>query len=250
MRRFFTEKISEKNGFCVISGSEARHIIKVLRMEKGGNLVVIDRAGKRYLASLEKATRHEALVRLIEPLPTPSPSPVEITLCQSILKSKHMDYIIQKTSELGVDHIIPFYSERTVVRIQDGKTDHRLNRWREIAQSALKQSDRTKVTGIYHPVSFDDLIESFKHYSALKIILYEGEKGQDLKTMLREGTQESKKIIGIVGPEGGFSEKEVKCAVKAGFVSTSIGNRILRAETAAIIVVALFQYELGDLSVN
>ena len=123
-------------------------------------------------------------------------------------------------------------------------------RWHEISQNALKQSDRIKVTEIDHPVPFDDLISRLGHDPALKIILYEGERGKDLKSLLKCSSSGANKIICIVGPEGGFSEREIDSAVKAGFVSTSIGNRILRAETTAIVAVALLQYELGDLSIR
>ncbi|MBN2060795.1 MAG: 16S rRNA (uracil(1498)-N(3))-methyltransferase [Deltaproteobacteria bacterium] len=248
MRRFFIEKINKKNGFCAIPASEALHIIKVLRMKKGDNLIIIDGMGNRFLASLEKANRHEALVKLLEPLPIPAPSPVEITLCQSILKSKQMDYMIQKTSELGVNYIIPFYSRRTVVKIHDRKTDNRMKHWQEIAGNTLKQSDRTSVTEIEHPVAFDGLIKRSAHDSALKIIFYEGKNGQDIKGLLRGTAPPSKKIIGVIGPEGGFAKEEIESAIRAGFVAASMGNRILRAETAAITMTAIIQYELGDLS--
>lgn len=250
MRRFYIEKINEKNGLCAITGSEARHILKVLRMEKGETLILIDGTGRSFLASLEKATRHEAQVRLLKPIPASAPSPVEITLCQSILKSKQMDYMIQKTTELGVDRIIPFYSRRTVVQIGEAKIDDRLNHWQEVARNALKQSGRPTIPEIYHPLPFSSLVMGFRNDLSLKIILYEGEKKYDMKGLLKGISSGQNKIIGVIGPEGGFTGEEIECAVKAGFISTSVGNRILRAETAAITIAAIVQYELGDLSLR
>ncbi|MDY7035519.1 MAG: RsmE family RNA methyltransferase, partial [Thermodesulfobacteriota bacterium] len=115
MRRFFIEEIKPGDRSFIIAGPEARHIIKVLRMGRGDRVMLMDGKGSRFQAIIESVEGHEVLVTLEKSLPMPPPSPVEITLCQALLKSRPMDYMVQKTSELGVDRIIPFSSERTVV---------------------------------------------------------------------------------------------------------------------------------------
>ena len=118
MRRFFVEEIKIKDNSCTIKDPEARHIAKVLRMKHGDRLILMDDKGKRFQGLIESVGMHGVRVTIEKPLPAPIPSPVEITLCQALLRSQPMDYIIQKTSELGVQRIIPFTSERTVVPIR------------------------------------------------------------------------------------------------------------------------------------
>jgi len=117
MRRFFIEEIKEKEGFCKVPEPEARHIVKVLRMKQGDRLILMDSGGKRFEASIESAALKELTVKLIKKLPEPPPSPVSIDICQALIKSRVMDYMIEKTSELGISNIIPFYSERTVIKL-------------------------------------------------------------------------------------------------------------------------------------
>ena len=106
MRRFFVEEIREIDGTCSITGSEAKHITKVLRMKTGDRFVLMDGKGARFQVTIESATPREVQVVLGKPMPKPPPSPVQIMLCQALLRSRQMDYLIQKTSELGVDRII------------------------------------------------------------------------------------------------------------------------------------------------
>jgi 16S rRNA (uracil1498-N3)-methyltransferase len=249
MRRFYIEKIIEKDNTCIISGSEARHITRVLRMGRGDRFVLMDGERARFQAVIDTAGHQEVLVTLERPLPAPPSSPVDITLCQSLLKSRPMDYVIQKTSELGVDHIFPFSSERTVARLDDNRSASRVRHWREITQSATKQSDRVTPAEIVPILSIMELTGQWKQKDALKVILWEEEGSRDLKGLLRASSP-AKSFVGIVGPEGGFSREEVEIVKDAGFISVSMGRRILRAETAAITMVAIVQYEWGDLSLN
>ena len=246
MRRFFVEEINERDGQTVISGAEARHILKVLRMGKGDHFILMDGKGNRHEAVIESSRHKELLVRLERPLPPPSVSPVKIILCQALLKSRAMDYLIEKASELGVNAIIPFSSERTVIRLNENRAANRAKHWREVAQNAAKQSDRMKPAKIFLPISFKELMGKREHDDSIKVILWEKEESKDLKEILRDSSSLTK-FIGIVGPEGGFSKEEINTAKEAGFTPVSMGRRILRAETAAITLVAIIQYELGDL---
>jgi len=155
--------------------------------------------------------------------------------------------MIEKTSELGVDRIIPFFSERTVVRLDSERQEKKTRHWREIAKNAAKQANRIKPAEIERPVLFQDLIRERDQKEGIRVIMWEGEEEKDLKTFMRS-VFPAKRFIGIVGPEGGFSEEEIELAVKASFNPVSVGERILRAETAAISLVAVVQYEWGDLN--
>jgi 16S rRNA (uracil1498-N3)-methyltransferase len=240
--------MKKENGLCVISGAEAKHITRVLRMTKGDRFILINGAGERYEAVIESAGHKEVLASIARTLPHPPPSPIEITLCQSILKSGPMDYVIQKTSELGVNRILPFISERTVA-IPDENKSNRLRHWKEIALSSTKQSGRFIPAEIGAVSSLEQVLIQWNGKDALKIILWEDENTKDLKDVIRN-TEPTGSVAGIIGPEGGFSRQEVLNAKDAGFISVSLGQRILRAETAAITFIAIAQYEWGDLSSN
>jgi 16S rRNA (uracil1498-N3)-methyltransferase len=248
VRRFFVEEIKRAaDGSCVITGGEARHILKVLRMGRGDSFILMDKTGGRYEAVIESTDGSELLVRLAEKMVCHSLPDMEINLCQSVLKSGPMDYVIEKTSELGVTRIMPFISERTIVKIDNDGAANKLRRWREIAVSAAKQSDRVVPAEIMKPVSFAEAIQQFNGMDTLKVIPWEKEEAKSLKEVLRDSGPCSS-FAGMIGPEGGFSSSEIEKARDAGFIPVSLGKRILRAETAAITLVALVQYELGDLN--
>lgn len=247
MRRFLVEHIPPQGKTLIIRGAEARHIRRVLRMGPGARILLMDGKGRRCEAIIESGDRLEVQVRTEKILQPPAPSPIEITICQALLKSQSMDFVIQKTSELGIHSIQPFSSMRTVVRMEREKAQGRLKRWRDIAASAAKQSDRPRPAEICEPCSFEELLTLSRKGHGLKMILYEEEKARDLKGLLRSNP-EAERIIAMVGPEGGFSPDEVTAAVEAGFLPVSLGRRILRAETASLTLAAILQYEWGDLS--
>ncbi len=246
MRRFFIEEINERDGSCVISGSEARHISRILRMGCGDRLILFDAKGKRFQAVIKSVGPHDVRVTIEKPLPKSPPTSVEITLCQSLLRSQPMDYVIQKTSELGVHRIVPFISERTVIRPDNKALINKTRHWHKIAQSAAKQSGRGAPLRIEPLISFHKMTDQWKQGDGFKVILWEGEDTRGLKNLLQKYPSK-KQMIGVIGPEGGFSTKEITVAEKAGFIPVSLGHKILRAETAAITLAAIFQYEWGDL---
>ena len=249
MRRFYVKEVGEKLGTLNITGTEARHISRVLRMGPGDRFIVVDSRGRRFLATILEAGAWDVLVSLEEPLPKPPPPPVQIILCQALIKARPMDYAIQKASELGVHTIQPFTCERSVVRPKKERLANRMRHWQEIALSAAKQSDRETPAEIEEPASLEELLSEWKRKKAVKALLWEQEDNRDLKGLLRNIAAE-KRFVGMVGPEGGFSKGEAEAAMKAGFVSVSLGSRILRSETAARALVGVVQYEWGDLGLS
>jgi len=222
-------------------------MIRVLRMRVGDRLILMDRKGLRFQSRIESVRGQEVTVLLEKPAPAPAESPVKIILCQALLKARAMDFVIEKASEIGVHQILPFASQRTVVRAGHDQSSARIRHWREIAVSASKQSNRAKPPEVALPCTLSTLVEQWQNERALKVILWEDEKAQDLKAILK-GWAPLTTVVGIIGPEGGFSVEEVDRVRQGGFLSASLGRRVLRAETAAITFLAILQYEWGDLS--
>ncbi|MBN2124640.1 MAG: 16S rRNA (uracil(1498)-N(3))-methyltransferase [Deltaproteobacteria bacterium] len=249
MRRFYIDEIDRSSGALTLTGPEARHITRVLRMDSGDRIVVMDRKGSRIQALITSVRRNEVQVLVERRLPPPPAPQVDIFLGQAILKSRAMDYVIQKTSELGVSALYPFSSARSVLRPDERQYAEKRRHWVEISRAATKQSDRVSPPEVGPRSSLEALLGQWRKRRALKIILWEGEEARDLKHLLRSSTPE-KALVGLVGPEGGFTREEIGIASEAGFLSVSLGRRILRAETAAVTLVALVQYEWGDLSLG
>jgi 16S rRNA (uracil1498-N3)-methyltransferase len=246
LRRFMVDEIPPRGGLLTIGGQEARHVSRVLRLGPGDRLILMDRKGGRFLARVESIRPQEVDVSILEPLPPPPSSLAEITLCQALLRSGPMDFVVQKATELGVSRIMPFFSERTVVRPDEKGRSNKQRHWEEIARSAAKQSDRDRPPVIFPLLAFSDLLTHLKEDKNLKLILWEGEERQELKEILRKEHSNQIEVTGIVGPEGGFSAEEIQAARAAGFIPVSMGQRILRAETASLALVAVLQYEWGD----
>ncbi len=249
MRRFVIDRVLSPGMSVSISGAEARHMVRVLRLRPGDRVVLMDAGGARFQGAIQSMAPRGVRVYVEVPLPGPPPSPVEIILCQAVLKSRPMDFVVQKASELGVNRIIPFFSARTVVRLDEKRHDARLHHWKEITRSSAKQADRRAPAAIDPVRRFDDLMKRLRKEAGMKIILWEEEDTLDLKRVFRETKEKPgfRTVIGVVGPEGGFASDEIHLAGEAGFVPVSLGHRILRAETAAITLTALVQYEWGDL---
>ncbi|MBN1104544.1 MAG: 16S rRNA (uracil(1498)-N(3))-methyltransferase, partial [Deltaproteobacteria bacterium] len=223
MRRFFVEKIPGQ-GLLSIRGREAKHIGRVLRMAPGDRLILMDGKGSRFLAAVHSVRPDEVVVSVGSALQPPPPTPLRLTLCQALLKSGPMDYVIQKTTELGVAVIVPFTSERTVVRPSGDRLGNKWRRWREIALSASKQSDRDRPPEIAPVCGLEAVLDRYANQDALKIILWEGEQTRDLKELLGKRAP-IMTVVGVIGPEGGFSLEEIKAADAAGFVPVSLGRR-------------------------
>lgn len=200
---------------------------------------------KFFRARLTMLGSAEAEMLIFEELNSPVESGLEIALLQAIPEKERMEFIIQKATELGVCSIIPFKSKRSIsVEERDAK-QKKSHKWAEIVLKAAKQSRRATIPQVYPPCDFNDAIRMVSDYE-LKLLLWENEKGAGLKQVIRDAVN-TKKIVVIVGPEGGFDETETEEAKKAGFIIVGLGQRILRTETAAIIAVGFLQYEIGNL---
>jgi 16S rRNA (uracil1498-N3)-methyltransferase len=155
-----------------------------------------------------------------------------------------MELIIQKSVELGASEIFPFYSSRSIPRLDKEKAKKKKDRWREIAIQSCKQSNRVYVPVIKEVSAYEDFLKYSSKYDALRIILWEnGER--KLKEILRNNDKYN--IILAIGPEGGFSDKEVDLAIKYEFIPIGLGDKILRTETVSLSIMSIIQYEIGDI---
>lgn len=233
MPRFFVESVSPPNIY--ISGSDVNHILNVLRLEVGDEIEVFDSQAKVYKAEIQETKKDQVVARIIKEIKENTELKVDITLAQCLPKGKKMDLIIQKATELGVNHILPVISERSIPKIEE-KEDRKLEHWGMIAKEAAEQSGRSRIPEISHLLHFTELLKEAKIYK-LALIPWEGEKKNRITGSLANGL--TGKLLIIIGPEGGFSSEEVKQAKKAGIKPVSLGKRILRSETAAIFSLAV-----------
>ena len=232
-----------------ITSEKARYLTTVLRCRSGDELFILDGTGNCYKTVIAKADRKEVIAEVLEKFPFDLESPVNIVLVQSLLKGEKMDMVIQKTTELGVKEIIPVITERSQLR-ETRKT----SRWQKIAEEASRQSGRTLVPLVREPAEFPSFIEkigrkvpeTMEQREARGFIFYE-EEGEGLSHAISNACSQTSPLFVVIGPEGGFTKWEVAAAKEQGLSVTSLGRRILRAETAAIAAVALVQHLLGDL---
>jgi len=249
MRRFFIGDVPGEGSLISLTGKEANHIRNVLRMKRGDTMSVMDGKGHLFEAIIEEIHRKGVMVNIIKALPAPAPSPIEIHLAQAIIKPRPMDLLIQKATELGVISITPYFSDRTAVRMSDDHLSRKMVHWEGIMKAACKQSGRSNLPTLNLPQAFEALIGNAPHQGTFKVLLWEAEKEADLKGLLRSIGKQLH-IVAMVGPEGGFTLREIRLAVDAGVRIVSLGSRILRSDTAAITLVSIIQYEWGDLSLK
>jgi 16S rRNA (uracil1498-N3)-methyltransferase len=210
-----------------------------------GNLVTLtDSEGSDFRGRVTRLVEKEASILIFDTFPSPTESSLEIILLQALPEKERMELIIQKTTELGVSSIIPFQSERSISLKEREAKQKKAHRWQHIAMKAVQQSRRAKMPYVGECRPLQKVLGDCRE-DGLKIILWEKE-GENLKSVLRQ--HPTQKIYVMVGPEGGFTEEEVKLTKKKGFIPVKLGQRILRTETAAIAMVGILQYELGDLT--
>ncbi|HQA60249.1 MAG: 16S rRNA (uracil(1498)-N(3))-methyltransferase [Tepidanaerobacteraceae bacterium] len=245
-RLFVFEKLAIGDEI-VIAGEEAHHIIRVLRLGPGHSVSISDGKSVESLGVISDIDIRDTKIkiRILDQNKSKETKPF-ITLLQALPKGEKFDWIIQKSTELGVSKIIPVITQRTIVNILPSKLERRMERWNKIAIEAAKQSLRMDIPQIGELSTFDaSLREVEKHH--LSIIPWEQEKELSIRKALKSIDGTVTKVAVFIGPEGGFSPEEVKKAKEMGAVSVSLGPRILRTETAAIAVCSILMYELGGM---
>jgi len=238
--RFYIPQDQIKDKQITISGSDVNHIKNVLRLKAGDQIEVFDNSGKVYICTLQQFNREFILGKINSTIQEDTELKADVTLAQCLPKAKKMDLIIQKATELGANRIIPVISERSVPKIEE-KSDKKISHWQKIAKEAAEQSGRTKVPEVLSLINFEQLIKNAKDHD-LALIPWEGERENTIKKVLANSRPIQPMIV--IGPEGGFSQAEIKIAQENGFIPISLGKRILRCETAALTSLALLVSEL------
>lgn len=244
MRRLFFPLIASTREIR-IAGEKAHYLSAVLRCRKGDEFIFFDAQGISYKAIVKGITRNEVFAEIAGVVQSDTEPLLNIVLIQGLLKGEKMDLVIQKTTELGVREIVPTITERSQVR-----ETRKIDRWRKIAEDAARQCGRTGVPIIHEPFFMNALFTQDSlfgsHLTDRKGLLFWEEEGTGLSKAL-DGLKGSGSIVIAVGPEGGFTREEVRLAESRGFLTASLGKRILRAETAAVSAMAIVQFSLGDI---
>ena len=244
MYHFFVseEQINGENAY--IEGSDVNHIVNVLRMKPGEELLISVKGDWDYLCKIVDIETDRVNLKVLESMEQRE-LPVNITLLQGIPKSDKLEMIIQKAVELGVSEIIPVKTKRVVVKIDEKKADTKVNRWNAIAESAAKQSKRSIIPKVHEPMSIDNALEIVKDFG-VKLIPYENADGIDKTRKILDSMDKTKDIAVFIGPEGGFEVAEVERIKNSGFEVITLGKRILRTETAGLALLSNIMIRLED----
>ena len=226
-----------------IIGDDVKHIRNVLRHKICDELEICDESGFRYLTKIKEFSENEILLEIVEQTDKNTEMPVKIDLYQGLPKFDKMDLIVQKTTELGVSSIIPVITERVIVKLEKGNENKKIERWNKIATEAAKQSGRQLIPTVENVVNLEKIVEKLSKYDIV-IVPFECEKDSTLKNILKNVKNKIENRAVVIGPEGGFSEKDIATLEKSSnVVKVSLGKRILRTETAGLATIAMLLYE-------
>jgi len=240
--RFFVEGVHAPGDRVAFAADDAHKLRNVLRKRSGDRVEVVDSAGAAFAASLDVDAR-AVTAQLEEPLMREGAEPaLRVTLAQAIPKGHKMDFVIEKATELGVERIVPVRTARVIASDTNAA---KVERWRRIAKSAAQQSGRTHVPGVEDIVSWDALLASFARFDRV-YVPWELAPPLPLREALAHDA-DARTVLLAIGPEGGFAADEIARATDAGATVVSLGRRILRTETAALVVLSILAYERGDL---
>ena len=237
MFNFFASENSRQGDFYYITGSDYNHIRNVLRM-KAGDTFLVSCGGESHLCTLEGFEDDTVVARITREGYQSTELGAEIYLFQGLPKADKMELIIQKAVELGAAGIIPVEMKRCVVKLEEKKKKSRRERWQAIAESAAKQSKRNLIPQVFDVLTYKEAMAMAGEMD-LFLLPYENERGMAATREALARIKPGMSVGILVGPEGGFEEKEIELARAAGAAVISLGARILRAETAAVTAVGL-----------
>lgn len=239
MPRFYVDFALSPDSVVELPDNVVRHL-NVLRVKNTEEIVLFNGNGKAYPAFPEVLEKRRASVRILREEATDNESPLNITLVQAVSAAERMDFTLQKSVELGVAEIRPVISERCVVRLSGERAEKRVARWQEIVVSACEQSGRNIVPKVLPLTTYAQALQQLSQETAkLLMSLNHAQKLSDIRP-------QSGKVVFMVGPEGGWTEKEEQQAFDAGFQSVTLGKRVLRTETASLAAIAAMQTLWGD----
>jgi len=243
--RIYCPPIPDEDSAIELADDTVRYLKSVLRQGPGDEVLFFDGTGWEYRAVIERIESRKGAARIVARQRVPLEIPVRITLAQALPKGDKMEFIVQKATELGAARVIPFRSSRTIPRRTEERAAKRLERWRRIAAEAAEQCGRGDVPEIAATVSYAEAL-GMALPGSVKVLFWESETECSVREILKtEEARSAKEFFLVVGPEGGLSGEEAQAAREAGFLTASLGRLVLRVETAALAILAIFQYECG-----
>ena len=244
MRRLFYKGLLADT--IEITGSDAHHLMHVMRAKEGQEILIVDDENQVARMKMTGFREDAVTLTLIKRVAADTESPIDLVLAQCLLKADKMDMVVQKAVELGATGVMPLRSQNCVVRYDEKKARDRVARWQKIADEAAKQCGRTALLTVEQVQGLQEFLakEAARADSDL-VFCYENESEQAVREKLQESS--AKRIVLLIGAEGGFTLDEAGQIKAAGGMSVTLGPRILRAETAALAAMTVVQYERGDL---
>jgi 16S rRNA (uracil1498-N3)-methyltransferase len=230
-----------EEGIFRLDREQKKRLVKVMRLKTGDPLLVIT-SGNKWECRILQILPDEIDLQIVRRMETPPPPAIHLILAQAIPKGDRFEWLIQKSTELGVAEIFPLITERTVVK--PGNITGKVQRWNEIAEQAAGQSENAFPCIIHPPEPLPSFLLKPIN-SQLKLLLHERKDAIPLRRVLANNS-EAHRIIFVVGPEGGWTEAETEQMTASGYNRIHLGPRILRAETSGLVMATLLQYELGD----
>lgn len=247
MSKFFIKSNQIKDNTIIITGDDVNHIKNVLRKKQGDQVIACDGINSDYICKIIKLEKENVVLEILEKNILNVEPDIKIDIFQGLPKFDKIEFIIQKSTELGVNQIIPLETKRVVVKLDEKNKAKKILRWQKIAQEAAKQCKRTHIPIIDNVCTIKNVVEKFEEYDIV-LLAYEKENSNSIKSIVK-GLISPSKIAVIIGPEGGFEEEEVNylCGSLNKVKSISLGPRILRTETAGIAILSILMYEFGEL---
>jgi 16S rRNA (uracil1498-N3)-methyltransferase len=244
VQRYFVEPSAITESRVAITGDDVKHIVRVMRMEAGEEVIVCDGLGHAYRVELTELGDGAVQGKIVEILTQSPEADVKITLAQGLPKGDKMELIVQKGTEVGIHRFVPLDMARCVVQYDAKKEQKRRERWQKIAKEAAEQAHRNLIPSIAEPMSFKQLMSSLDGFD-LVVVPYEGEKARGLREVLADHP-DAKHIAVLIGPEGGIAESEIETALAKGALPVTLGPRILRTETAGLVAATCIYYHYGQ----
>ena len=251
MPKFFVKEEQIKDNEIIIIGQDVKHIKKVLRAKTGDELQICNsQNGENFLCEIQDLENEDIICKIKEKIQEKVESNIKVTIFQGLPKADKMEYIIQKSVELGVHDITPVEMKRCVVKLDGKDKIKKIERWQKISEVAAKQCGRDIIPQINNVINIQNICNLISEYDIL-LVAYENEKENTLKEQIeklkKQNNSESKIKIGIViGPEGGLEENDVNKLKENGAQIITLGKRILRTETVALNILSIIMYELEN----
>ena len=247
MYKFFVKEEQIEDNKINIIGEDVNHIKNVLRLELEEELCICNKdTSKSYMCKIIEFNNNSLICEILEEISDTTEANTYIHIFQGLPKSDKFEFIIEKCTEIGVKEITPVVMKRSIVKLDEKDKVKKLDRWQKIAEVAAKQSKRDRILKVNNVINFQNVFENVQDYDIL-IVAYEEEKETTLKNVLSQyKNKQGLKIAILIGPEGGIDEKEIITCREKGFTSVTLGKRILRTETAPLVVSSNILYELED----